>query len=496
MSLVNVDKLEKMIQEERITFSSEDIDSQLNDKAMDQVLDLLSQIKEKFEQDEDYTREILFKKDVKWIERLEDILSERFGMQFEIISSLPKEFMSVIVGPKRNTGLFEFKNIYKTYEESMGYLEQVDTDGVKDYKLLENIEQNKKAFEDVMKAFDAVDDTLYNKGITVDFKNAKLYGLDKDVKLIMSLDFEFAFRKLEFSTGEMLSVILHEIGHAFSYFAQSYKTYTAYVTLQDSLRELGKKGTDMKKSLLLSYTKATGNTNHAKDLEKQDLVGVTVGVVNAILGMYGRDGTVGTLTTVESLADLFASRFGYGVEITRALKKLGDHYKFNIKEFSINVAVYVICSVYAYITAGGMAGVLSVTLAAIFTHVLLGLLFGVLTAYLVRKIPVQRYEDPYRRLQYIRNQIVYLLRNQDKTNKEMVEKLNKDLKELDTAMSITSKHQGLLNNIALAFSKVFSKGFRDNREKINLHYELEKLLYNDIHVASSNLNEYLLNQKG
>lgn len=495
MSLVNVDKLEKMLQEERITFSSEDIDSQLNDKAMGQVLDLLSQIKEKFEQEEDYTREILFKKDVKWIQALEDILSERFGMQFEIISSFPKEFMSVIVGPKRNTGLFEFKNIYKTYEESMAQLENVDTDGVKDYKLLENIEQNKKAFEDVMKAFDSVDDTLYNKGITVDFKNAKLYGLDKDVKLIMSLDFEFAFKKLEFSIGEMLSVILHEIGHAFSYFAQSYKTYTTYVTLQDSLRELGKKGTDMKKSLLLSYTKATGNTNHAKDLEKQDLVGATVGVVNAILGMYGRDGTVGTLTTVESLADLFASRFGYGIEISKALKKLGDHYKYNIKEFSINVAIYVICGVCAYIT-GGILGVLSLTFSAVFPYVILSLFFGVLNAYLVRKIAIQRYEDPYRRLQYIRNQIVYLLRNHDKSNKEIVEKLNKDLKELDITMSMTAKHQGLLNNIALAISKVFSKGFRDNREKINLHYELEKLLYNDIHVANSNLNEYLLNQKG
>ena len=473
------------------TLSMEDIDPQLNDKEIEAALDVFKEIKEKFDSDKEYVLFNLFKQDKKLIEKLENILSNRFGIRIELIGSSANTYFSVFIGPKQNNGLFNFKDAYRDME---GWrLEEGEQRS--EYKTKLGFKETKTLITDVLKSFDSIDNCLYHKGITIDLKKAKLSGISNDVKAVINLDFEHAYRYMRIEPRELMGVTLHEIGHVFSYFANSYKSYTTYISLQDSLRELGKKGTDVKKALILSYSKATGDSVGAKEMEKQDTVSVFVGTLSRLFGKFGRDGTTGGITTTETLADMFTTRFGYGLETASGLKKLWDCYRVSIPIVSIGALGIMVWSIWKSIVMGTFA-MTGIGLVIVLAMALASILFKMLDIYLVDKHALYEYENDVRRLQYIKNNLVYLIRNTDKKDQVIVNKINNDIKGVEELMSLVSEHSGVLESVSRAVARVVSSGYRQHREKVNLHYELEKLIYNDVHVANSNLNEYLLKNKG
>ena len=487
------------------TLSMEDIDPQLNDKEIEKVRNILVKIQDKFLNDEeDYTNLDLMSDQANYIKDMESILSNRFGIRFKIVFNDDFEFASYTSGPKHNSALFFGRDIYKSYKDYLDFLEQKIPYEVRghDYKELYSNKDVKAMYEDAIASFDAVEEAYYNKGIVVDFKQAKIKGLNKDVQNLFSFDFHFAFAISKMTVDEFLACILHEIGHMFSYYSTSYKSYVSYVSLQDALKEISKKESDPKKALLLAYNKTTNDTTFVKENEKSDLCTITLGVINKILGRFDRDETVGGYTSKETYADLFSTRFGYGNHLATGLDKL-EKFGSNglislIKTYSVGLFTAIIFDLFSSLILGFIFPAITVSL--LFLSILA--LIKAVSSWTYKKVTsfgkveLPRYESPYRRLQYIRNQMVYLLRNSNRKDKRLVEELNKALKEVEEVMGRTVEHNGVVSGIWSSIKRIFSPGFRADREKINLHYELEKLIYNDVHVANSNLNEYLLKNKG
>ena len=178
------------------TLSMEDIDPQLNDKEIEKVRNILVKIQDKFLNDEeDYTNLDLMSDQANYIKDMESILSNRFGIRFKIVFNDDFEFASYTSGPKHNSALFFGRDIYKSYKDYLDFLEQKIPYEVRghDYKELYSNKDVKAMYEDAIASFDAVEEAYYNKGIVVDFKQAKIKGLNKDVQNLFSFDFHFAF---------------------------------------------------------------------------------------------------------------------------------------------------------------------------------------------------------------------------------------------------------------------------------------------------------------
>lgn len=482
------------------TLSMEDIDPQLNDKDIEKVKVILAKIQDKFLNESGYHNLDLMNDKANYIKDIETILSNRFGITFKIIYNDEFNFASYIMGPKHNGALFFGRDLYKSYKEYEEILKEYvpeDTKGV-DYQSEYTNKDVKAFYEDVVASFEAVEEAYYNKGIVVDFKNAKLKGLSKDVKNVFTLDFHFGFKIAKLTVDEFTSFFLHEIGHMFSYYSTSYKSYITYISLQDAIKDLSKKETDPKKVLLLAYNRATNDNTFVKENEKSDICTLTLGIINKVLGRFGRDDVFGTNTTKETYADLFATRFGYGSFVASGLEKLHSFGSNGLLTLigNYSAGLFTAIALDILFSVIVMAPMVYLTAVYLFCSVcsLISAIINWCFSSTGMELPV--YENPYRRLQYIKNQMVYLIRNTNKKDKNLVEQLNKRFKELELVLSRTPENNGLASGIWSSVLRILSPGFRADREKVNLHYELEKLIYNDVHVANSNLNEYLLKNKG
>lgn len=482
------------------TLSMEDIDPQLNDKEIEKVRNILVKIQDKFLSETGYYNRDLMDDKSNYIKDMENILSNRFGINFKIMYNDEYNFASYVMGPKHNGASFFGRDLYKSYKDYVELMKQYVPEDTKDhdYKTDYTDKDAKALYEDVVTSFEAVEEAYYNKGIVVDFKNAKLKGLNKDVKNVFTLDFHFGFKTAKLTVDEFLSFLLHEIGHMFSYYSLSYKSYLSYVSLQDALKEISKKESDPKKALLLAYNKATNDTTFVKENEKSDICTLTLGIVNKVLGRFGRDDTFGTNTSMETYADLFATRFGYGSHVVTGLEKLHNFGSSGLLTLIGNYSVGLFTCIgldllFSVIT---MFPTVYFTAFYLFCSILSLIKVIISWSFSSSGIVLPVYESPYRRIQYIKNQMVYVMRNTNKKDKNLVEQLNKRLKELEVVLSRTPENDGLASGIWNSVLRIVSPGFRADREKINLHYELEKLIYNDVYVANSNLNEYLLKNKG
>jgi len=211
---------------------------------------------------------------------LEEMIYDRFGMPVEVVA---------------NGGPATFPHVFSDHVLSEYTQDDVEAEAATD--------------PTVAKMRD-VQEKLNNLSYTVDLKKAKVYGLPKNLKAILYIGFDTVFKDKSMTDKEIAAVLLHELGHDFTFLYYNNKNIHMSVTLTEQIlktlnnppetKQEIKSATDRFKQIVEDYKKYMDELGNISEFHQETF----------------------KVRDVEIEADSFATRFGLGAELASGLQKL------------------------------------------------------------------------------------------------------------------------------------------------------------------------------
>jgi len=312
---------------------------------------------------------------------------------------------------------------------------------------------------------------------SIDLNKGKVDGVFSETTQTLYIGKEYFYHPLvTFTPEEIAAVILHEVGHVFTYFEMLSRTATTNYILRGTLEQLMEAKDRKSKITILKDTEKTsgiplGDLDDIADIA--DIKAVSVMLFKQIddaqrseLGFSAYD-----TTGAESLADQFAARHGLALPLATGLDKVTRMYgdaahRSTLTFAAIKVAIWS-----------------SLFTAAVFTPIAAGIVVGVITIKLLSGIlGVAEYDELPDRYKRLRHQLVDGLKRKEITG-EQEKQLISEINQLDKMVESVNEHVSLsllvLNHLIpskrkAAKSKVFQQ-------------DLESMLANDLFVKSAEL---------
>lgn len=264
---------------------------------------------------------------------------------------------------------------------------------------------------------------------------------------------------------EAVGVMLHEIGHPYTYFEYITRAATSNAVLSGLSKALdGADSVQSREAILISAKKAL----RLSDLDEKELAKssnkkvIEVVVITSVIRQTRSElgSNIYDMTTWEALADQYATRMGAGRDLTTGLAKL---YRggFNISFRSL--PTYLAMEAFKLI---------AIVNPAIFLFLLL------------LDSPSELYDTPGDRFKRIRNQVVENLREPE-LSKDDIARLNEDLRVLDDMIKSVNDRRQL---IGLIWDTVSPQSRKDRNQRL-LQQNLEELAANDLFIAAVNLKQ-------
>jgi len=323
-----------------------------------------------------------------------------------------------------------------------------------------------------------------NKKGTIDNKNAVVSGIFSDYTHTIYLNVWHYFRNDILSPAEVTAILLHEVGHAFTFYSMSDRVSTANQVLANLTMSI-KNGEDDEKQLYLF--KELSDTYELTDKEFADLITdknrIALGIrlfkhhvkyVEKQMPIDKYDET-----SSEQLADDFAVKFGYGKELVTALDKIST---WSVeKSYLTNGLAMVLSAVVEFMIVPGIyIGLLlflngGIIMAAFFFLMYIFSFAGSGTVY-----RDMTYDDLKDRYQRIRNQMVANL-NQDGLDKTELAGILENISFVDKAIDSTLT----FNPLGTMLSDYFFSYNRSVKEDIRFQRLLEDLAHNELYVMSA-----------
>lgn len=333
-------------------------------------------------------------------------------------------------------------------------------------------------FNDFMQENNAVEkerrellNRLHNKKGYIDLKNARVGGYLSEVKHYLIIDF-FTMKRLGLTERELVAVILHEIGHAFTGLEYHHKLEKINSTIADILDNINKNKMD--KAVYI----------FKKNFSKKEFENISANSKSEIYDFYGalaltyldeiKTQMVDSKydeTNFENLADSFASRFNMYKELVSGLDK--------------------VLRVYGQVFDNTPSQYATVFIVEILLFALYMVLFtpigGIIAAALFitmnkSDIQVMVYDNPKDRYERIKNSLINNIKNIN-----MPEELLKDLLEQFFFIDQVVQKSGYFESI---YKKVADIIFTSNRRAnyyIKIQQDIEKGLNNKLFVSAARL---------
>ena len=352
------------------------------------------------------------------------------------------------------------------------------------YHVLDNPMLNGKVVHDLERKKTS---KMVNLKGMVDLKKAKVSGLFSKYPLNVYFHVKTLHYQLKTTVPEMTAILLHELGHPFTYFEFSSRLSSNNQILQhlaDAFRTNNKKQIEyVFKEITLENNIDQKTFDDLIDEDNRLICGLRffqryIGVLLKGLpnGKYNE-------TASEQLADNFASRFGYGREIITGLDKL---YTGAPEKSGITRAIFNMFELIAIIT------VLAIPIAALpilaqVPELFLHCLIMVIAAPFVLYYSGDNYTDmTYDRLKIrykrIRQQYLEALKLTDLSKEEII-KFVEDIKAMDKIINETVLYRSLINRLS---NFLFSIN-RNTKKDIEFQQLLEELAHNDLFLKSAEL---------
>ena len=324
----------------------------------------------------------------------------------------------------------------------------------------------------LIRARESLNSSLNTTGIKIDLNNATISGLELKYRNIIMIDIRYLVEKYKLTDNEILSELIHEVGHVFDYFISlGFSSDSVSMLIDDIRTEYLGKNRNPKDVLIAYYKKVGGNTDSIKD---KNIVGVAIDISKAIL----TSSTSISNKEEEYSADVFATRFGLGAYLASALRKMDSDYEYvNIVKINVLAIVASIISL-VYIVFLPLT-VLSTTIYTILIASISGLMSFTRSNSTARtRYNNASYDNMVDRLSRIKQQMITSLQYIDdrEISKSMIE-------QIDATALLISKQK---NKISLIDSILKKVSFR--RNVIDTKYMVESLLGSDLITAKKRID--------
>lgn len=407
------------------------------------------------------------------IKELEELFSNRFNIDFIIGFNNIENCYCIPVGPSTVMNLDRYVDWYET-EKKLN--EKTLTDLKLTPKTLERM-RNDGGISYWLKLADKGTleflNSAKNDGFEMDLKRARLITKPTDMRWYLNCDFKYFLWNKDGTPEEMLGVILHEVGHCWTYLEYSYRLFGYTQTLTDVMRtEYGKNGKTINETLTIYYKK----TGLGKPPNKNGL-SACIQVHKDILNGLSLTNNHNHGTDFERWADEFATRMGLGVDTQRIL------HKFEYSGFELNKTILVTKIIRSttwllmFIIATIMSSTFLILLGGVsFILTILDFIYVRSGSGLYGKYSMI-YDERDIRTKKTRNSLIRELKYVE--DKEIRNKILSDIEECDKMINeFASFKENTL------FYKTFLK-FAEGRalDEINLTELLEDLNANKLHVG-------------
>lgn len=317
---------------------------------------------------------------------------------------------------------------------------------------------------------------------SIDLNKAKVSGMFSKYIHSLYISFFINFFIDKLTPAEVTGIILHELGHAFTFYEYSARLNETNQVMSNVARELLKPEDKRDTSYVYQTFK---NVDSITDEEIDDLINskdqtVMGNKLAVFFIMYyfseTKTDTYGK-TSAEQLADQFATRFGYGRPLLLALDKISKDYD---PERSSAVRKVLMATQIATLTALSIvtiAGVVFPVISAISAFIIYSLIRS--SGDDVRPM---NYDDLTARYKRIRSDIIQQLKSKELT-KEDTQSLIDSIQSIDLIISEMRPFSGLFRSLA---NFLFSSAKQSNRD-IEYQKLMESLASSDLFVKSAEL---------
>ena len=294
----------------------------------------------------------------------------------------------------------------------------------------------------------------------LDYKNAKVGGVYTEIPINVYIGNGF-FSNNQFTAEEVAAIMLHEIGHAYTYFLYLGHLYFSNFLISTYAQEIvGTRDVDRRKILIKAAERRLGveifNPNKIAEQGSLDKNKMETLFINS--HRYALNNTTGTdiydFRSCEQMADYFATMHGAGPHLITGLNKVYESYG---DDSVIPYPIFIIGELFKLI-------LLPITLPFY------------LLVIMATNPAIKIYDSPGARAKYIELQLKGSLRNRNMDPK-MRKALLDSIEAAKTAASEVSDKNGLAHLIWTVLSPSYNRGV--NQEKAQKL--LENIMFNDLY---------------
>lgn len=345
--------------------------------------------------------------------------------------------------------------------------------------------------EDVRWQLDGIPDQIkikpdmFNKKGTVDLKNAKLTGVFSTYEHECWLDVYGNYIEMHMTAAHITAILLHELGHAFTYYEFSDRMSTTNQVMANIADYLFNQKDDRTSEYLYAEIKKIGTISkqEAEQMASDNrivagikMVKIYVDSVKSLMPNSKYDETAS-----EQLADQFASRFGYGRDLIEALHSI--YVRYGTPELASSVSRFM-CYVFGFIADLTMPAIIFGWLLAVSLPiaVCVGLLMSVFIVNMCGDAHADMTYDTLKvRYVRVRQQYIAAIKDANMDNDHMV-KYIKDIDALDKLIAQIKPFETILSILG---NLVFTMN-RDVKKDILIQRAVEDLAHNNLFLSSAN----------
>ncbi len=303
---------------------------------------------------------------------------------------------------------------------------------------------------------------------------------------------------------ELAALILHEVGHAFSFIEYSDRMSLVNIALSD-IHDLTIKGVDKKKRAYILQDTIANLTGDEKPKSTNTFV-LSALVIKSIMKSYKAELNKTTYTTAyEQVSDQFSARFGYGRELVSILVTLESKYTdkevhyVQTGDSALRIMVYraTLPSIFMYLGLFVMwAGLAAEVLPAALAGLLAFALFVLVRFDNIRIVNDDIYDHLFDRVNKIRQDYIQQLKILQLTaDKELINDYVKAIDEFDATVKFIKGNQKELGSDKL--KKLQKVLFNHSEEFSSFEAEriIESLTSNKLFVDSARLKLLLTDEE-
>ena len=315
---------------------------------------------------------------------------------------------------------------------------------------------------------------------SVNLKTGMVSGIFSEVQSKVHLPV-YMFASTKFDPEEISAIIIHELGHLFTYYEFMSRSVTTNQVLAGLAKGLDGSGTvEERESVLITVKKAMNLSElDTKELSKSTNRRVTEIVVISNIAKQTESelgSNVYDFSTWEYLSDQYAARQGAGRYIVTGLAKLyKSHFNISFRSLPSYLSMEALKATLIIAPFLLLAAGVSIGSAPLTIGVLLIAMDGSGDG---------AYDRPGARMKRVRDQIVENLKDK-KLSKEDVENLTEDLIVIDQVLANVNDRRQFMG---IMWDSLIPSARKD-LSQIRLQKELEDIAVNDIFVKAAELKQ-------